>query len=228
MNPLIKVCSHPRSGTHFLEAGLFYNFYQDGRDLSSPSDYERGHWNNEFRQHDTVRKPWGKLSSSHPFYKKNYKPCVYITRNVRDVAFSIWKTKACLNPDWGDITFSEFIRKPLDWYKGHAYKAPPEYMNKYTIFEHWLKHITSWLEHGNDDGIIIVAYEDLKFNQVEVLNRISKYFKLTCKKIIPIKSLVGFAPNKGSVGASESHFTDEDEEFYRELIPMRYRGVIRA
>ena len=231
MNPIVKVCSHPRSGTHLLEANLYYNFYNDGRDLSFPSQHERGHWNNKFRQKDEVKKPWGQLSTSHPFHHSKYKPAIYIIRDVRDVALSLWKTKACLNPDWGDISFSDFLNKKLDWYKGHAYKAPPEHMEKYNIFEHWSLHVMSWYAKiglAGKHGVLIVFFEDLVKTPVKVLNRIAVYFGLTYNKIEPIEKLVGFSPNKGKSGLWKDFFTEDDLKLCETCVPKELQQLCRA
>jgi len=77
--PLVKVYSHPRSGTHFLEAFLAKNFYQD-KDLAL-AEITWGHWSN--RKINKDGNPYGKLFGNHYFADENNNesPKIYIYRD---------------------------------------------------------------------------------------------------------------------------------------------------
>ena len=94
----IKVYSHPRSGTHFMEAFLGRNFYP--KDNLSWSNVPWGHWS--YQKMNTYSNPYGKLFGHHRFPAENEKnpkqPMIYIYRDPRAVAYSIWKTENFINP----------------------------------------------------------------------------------------------------------------------------------
>jgi hypothetical protein len=124
MNNHIKIFSHPRSGTHFLEAFLAKNFYQN-HELSSNWPIYYGHWSNKILLEKG--EPYHQLFGSHFFPEKvkMFSKMIYIHRDGRDVITSIWKSKF-YNKDWKDISFSEFLRKKIDWYGGMGQKNYPD------------------------------------------------------------------------------------------------------
>mgnify|MGYP001803819922 FL=1 len=106
----IKVFSHPRSGTHFLESFVGENFYS-GIDLSR-KNVEWGHWKN--RQIDKEGFKYGKLFGSHlppyPSLKKIDYPVLYIYRDGRAVAHSLYNYEQFIVPGKEQITFRLFLR----------------------------------------------------------------------------------------------------------------------
>ena len=145
MKNLIKIYSHPRSGTHFLEAFLARNFYPN-LDLSSKSDIYYGHWSNKMLLEGG--EPYHALFGSHFFPQdSNFSSrMIYIYRDGRDVIASIWNSKF-YHQSWKGISFSEFLRRDIDWYGGLGQKHNP----KINIVQHWYKHTDDWMNLKNDN-----------------------------------------------------------------------------
>lgn len=215
---LVKVYSHPRSGTHFLEAFLAKNFYQN-KNLSI-NEIKWGHWSN--RKIKIDGNIYGKLFGSHFFSEsiRENEPAIYIFRDGRAVAYSVWNTPNFLHKDMNGITFKEFIRMKLDWYGSPAKKTSKEY----TIFEHWALHVDCWLEAEKENkNILVIKYEDLIKNPFEVYLKIhNKFFgnkkKLNSNQIDVIKKPVGLLPNKATADSWREVFDKDDEEYFLNCI----------
>lgn len=216
---LLRVYSHPRSGTHFLEAFLAKNFYNN-LDLNIPV-VTWGHWSN--RKEKQEGNPYGKLFGNHYFANQNLnsKPKIYIIRDGRAVAYSVWKTNNFIHKDLKGITFSDFLRIKIDWYGTPAKKAQPTQ----TIFEHWYMHTKGWIElEKKNDSLLIINYEDLIDAPYEQYEKIHlKFFnkkkKLSKNKIDVIKNPLGLLPNKGTKDEWRKAFSSEDEAFFLSIIP---------
>ncbi|TDY11768.1 sulfotransferase domain-containing protein [Meridianimaribacter flavus] len=215
-NNYIKIYSHPRSGTHFLEAFLAKNFYQN-HDLSSEGSIYYGHWSNKILLEEG--EPYHKLFGSHFFPDKTEisEKTIYIYRDGRAVIASLWNS-GFYNTDWKGISFSDYLRKDIDWFGGTGQKMYP----KMNIIQHWEKHIDSWLELNNRN-IFYLSFEDLKNNPHKVYNQINKkffpikYYKEKVfgnTKIDPIKSKVGLKPNAAKINSWESLFSRDDLDFF--------------
>ena len=216
---LVKVYSHPRSGTHFLEAFLAQNFYK-AKDLSIDK-ITWGHWSNKKIKEDG--NPYGQLFGHHFFPTQNNfkKPGIYIIRDGRAVAYSIWKTQNFLHKDIdGKIPFSDFLRTPLDWSGSPSKKTD----NGDTIFEHWAKHCDEWLKFSKaNKRLLIVYYEDLVNKPYESYLNIKKHFfwyklKLNSKKINQIKEPTGLLPNNANIDSWKNIFTDSDIKLFLECL----------
>jgi bile-salt sulfotransferase len=219
---LIHVYSHPRSGTNMLMAFIGKNFYP-GMDLSTPLG-RIGHWADRVRGQ---LNPYGKLAGHHHFYGddigKFIEPACYIYRDGRSVAVSLWKTKQFMHPDWRDMSFSEFLRKPLDWL-GSPGRDLPDDVPRRTIAEHWLAHIESWRESGN--GVLLVRYEDLLRNPLGVSDDIARWSGVNpTGKLHLIDELVGWYPNDGSADSWREVFSDADAAFFHQIVPRRHWGL---
>ena len=156
MNNYIKIFSHPRSGTHFLEAFLAKNFY-DGDDLSSNGPIYFGHWSNKILLEGG--EPYHKLFGSHFF--------------PEDSKF----TNKMIYKDWEGLSFSEFLRKDIDWYGGLGQKK----QTKMNIVEHWFQHTDTWLNVVNNN-LLFIRFEDLKEHP-------DKIYLDICRKFYPKKFL---------------------------------------
>jgi bile-salt sulfotransferase len=222
MKDYIKIYSHPRSGTHFLEAFLAENFYK-GDDLSSNGPIHYGHWSNKILLEKG--EPYQKLFGSHLFPKQN-KPAnkmIYIYRDGRAVIASLWNSKF-YNKEWEGISFSEFLRKDIDWYGGPGQKSEP----KMNIVQHWHAHTHSWLNYSSPN-LLIIKYEDLKNYPERTYSLISKKFHpflyytrfLMNRKINPISKKVGLAPNAATIDSWKKLFSQEDLNFFYSQIPSR-------
>jgi bile-salt sulfotransferase len=214
----IKVFSHPRSGTHFLEAVLFENFYL-GHDLHIP-DVKWGHWSN--RQEKKEGNPFGKLFGSHVFpteVKRIDYPAIYIFRDPRAVAYSIWKTPNFIHPSLKDLPFSEFLREKIDWIGSPAFKC----RKKFTLIQHWERHVDGWLKIVERSELMLdVKYEELVINPESIVNEISEAFNLDLpEKIKLVKSPLGLLPNKAEVSSWKEMASIEDEEYIYDSIKSR-------
>jgi len=217
---MLKIYSHPRSGTHFLEAFVAKNFYPD-EDLSV-ENLTWGHWSN--RKFSEIN-PYGKLFGSHSFPRKNFrpkiKPILYIYRDGRAVAYSIWKTPNFLNKEMSDLSFSEFLRTPIDWKGSPAHKSEP----KYTIVEHWSKHVEEWFNLRGKANVIFISYEELIDNPDKIYRYILlrrfpyKIHKLWYKKLETIDKPLGLLPNQGIKDSWRDVFTENDIEYFRKNTP---------
>ncbi|GAB5400449.1 MAG: hypothetical protein Aureis2KO_20340 [Aureisphaera sp.] len=219
---LLKVYSHPRSGTHFLEAFIGRNFYPGMDLLIKPVIW--GHWSD--RRQKLEGNPYGKLFGSHYFPDQIEEKglMIYIVRDPRAVAWSIWKTPNFVHGEHRPDSFSEFLRTPLDWRGSPARKRNT---GKNSI-EHWLEHVMAWEDfaHGNAN-IIIVRYEDLVDAPVSQYEKIRKTFfkelQLDETSIDAVSDPVGLLPNKARKDAWKSNFTPEDIDYINSLVPQKYQ-----
>lgn len=216
MKEHIKVYSHPRSGTHFLEAFIGTNFYPDD-DLEIKS-VTWGHWSN--RKTSDKANEYGKLFGSHIFpsaIKKIDSSSIYIFRDPRAVAYSIWRTPNFLNPSLEGISFSEFLKTKLDWIGSPAFKC----RKKYNIIQHWENHINGWmkLEKKFSKNILLVKYEDLVDDPIKIYQSISDKFEIRGRKNIHIiDNLTGLLPNHGKKDAWTNIYSDCDIKFTQKQI----------
>ena len=215
---LVKVYSHPRSGTHFLEAFLTKNFYAK-KDLSI-NEVTWGHWSN--RKLNPNGNPYGKLFGSHLFGNLINTPNrkIYIIRDGRSVAYSVWKTDNFIHKDLQEISFKEFLRTKIDWHGTPALESLP----KYTIIEHWHMHVNSWLElEKKDNNLLVIYYEDLVSNPYDIYLKIhdkffSKKKKLYKDQLDTIKKPVGLLPNKAIKDSWKEVFDKDDIDYFLSIV----------
>ncbi|MEP2771243.1 MAG: sulfotransferase domain-containing protein [Fulvivirga sp.] len=217
----LNVFSHPRSGTHFLEAFIARNFYQD-KDLEL-KNVPYGHWKNRLINREGFK--YGKLFGSHLFPNNSLKrinyPVVYIYRDGRAVAYSLYNTDNFIIPGKKEISFSEFLRSKIDWDGSPAYKAKPTM----TIAEHWYRHVEGWNVLANvNKNILVVRYEDLKSDPYSIYQKIHERFfsdqnKKEVENIDLVSKPVGLLPNKAKVDSWKDVYSVEDEAFFISQIP---------
>ena len=211
------VFSHPRSGTHFLEAFIAENFLK-GQDLEIPQ-ITWGHWAN--RKVKETGNPYGKLFGSHAFPRAVHqdKKIVYIIRDPRAVAYSIWKTPNFIHPDLEGIGFSDFLRTKLDWKGSPAFRAEPTW----TILEHWAEHVAAWSEISREhSNILVVHYEDLLNDPYSVYLMLHRRFfnkkaVLEEDQVNPIRKAVGLLPNAANKDSWRQAFTAADHALFEQL-----------
>lgn len=95
-NTPIDVCSHKRSGTHFLMATLWLNF-----DMGDVSIIAPIHAGKKFKRLDghiavpgeRLNIPWGGLWLTHGGFKCSYDPgrTIFVVRNPVDTLMSLWR-----------------------------------------------------------------------------------------------------------------------------------------
>lgn len=226
---LIRVYSFPRSGTHFLEAFLARNFYKN-KDLEI-KPVEWGHWANRKLNHNG--NIYGKLFGHHAFpTDKNLnlgKPMIYIFRDPRDVAVSLWKTENFKHPDYQNIDFSSFLRTKLDWYGSPSLKCDP----KYTVFEQWSAHLGAWQRvNSSSKNVLLIKFEELLESPEIIYGKILvkfgrfgavKHLLNLMPEVEVVKEPVGLLPNRAIKGGWKSVFSEEDLNYYykiRERLPL--------
>lgn len=215
--PLVLVYSHPRSGTHLLEAFLAENFYR-GKDLKIEK-ITWGHWSN--RKINSEGNKYGRLFGNHNFPNKNQNnlPKIYIYRDGRAVAYSIWKTENFLHKNLKDVSFDDFLNKKIDWYGSPANKSE----ENRTIFEHWAEHFSSWKIFAQRENILLIKYEDLIERPGEQYIKIQKQFFRHKKikknqEIRIIKEPIGLLPNKAVINSWNEKISKKNLDYFGEIL----------
>lgn len=220
---MIKVYGFPRSGNHLLMEMLARNFYPDA-DLETPGG-EVGHW----ADRQTVGPvEFGKLAGHHgPPEWGIEQPAIYVFRDGRAVAASLWKSPHFKRPlgdaDWWErpnVTFSDFVRFGLDWFYTPSQRA----LMLSTPIEHWKHHLGLW----DGAGAMRMRYENLVQYPLAMLERIQARFGYDRPKVwhIPYR-LVGHFPSGGTLDGWRELWTDEDQEYFFSIVPRDFYGVCR-
>lgn len=220
----ILVYSHPRSGTHFLEAFIGENFYKNETLSYKNNTIEWGHWSN--RKVNKEGNKYDKLFGSHllPTQQKVKLPAIYIYRDPKAVAYSVWKTNNFINPKDIGISFSEFLRYKIDWKGTPAIQSSTDY----NIIEHWKYHIQEFSKI-NHKKYLIINYEELKDNPEKVYHKILETFFplknwlinnkiIKIPKINPISTPTGLLPNKATKQSWKEVFTESDIDFVNKTL----------
>jgi len=210
---LVRVLSHPRSGTQFLANFIGVHFYPD-TDLSIV-EAPWGHWSDRKTLKNTLK--YGQLFQSHAFPVKPFlermrgKKFVYIYRDGRAVASSVWKTDGFFTKENENISFSDFIDFKIDWSASPGRKVDPEF----TIAEHWYAHVDAWFQEAKkNENILIVRYEDLIDSPQSVFNAINaKYFNSTLRFSPKSEAMkkIGILPNSATKDSWKTVFSPQDE-----------------
>lgn len=230
-NSYVKVFSHPRSGTHFLEAFIAANFYPNH--LFEPREGRWGHWAN--RKSNPGTNIHYKIFGSHKFPDKMFNqidfPSIYIFRDGRAVAYSIWKTENFIHPKHKGISFSDFLRLKLDWKGGPGNKVKP----KMNIAQHWEGHVKGWMDIvQHNSNILLVSYEQLVDEPYQVYLAIHRRFfekesVVNEKELIRINQPTGLKPNKAKKDSWKDVFSEDDLSYFNSFIQdqrlISYLGV---
>jgi hypothetical protein len=177
----------------------------------------------------------GRFIRSHEPYRNNYRKAIYVVRDGRDVAVSMyWQTKRVMGMD---APFSDYFKLFLE---GRLSGAGA-----------WASHVAGWLDSpayacGN---VLVARYEDMKANPEEVLRRAADFLDVspTDEQIADaidagsIESMKGRERNssglvhhesgeripvvrKGTVGDWSNYFDEEDQRtFWRAAGPAMLR-----
>lgn len=211
----IQIFSHVRSGTHVLEAFLAKNFYPNTNLYMRKVIW--GHWSN--RKRLWLGSKYAKLFVNHYFAQDNLKrldagPSIYIVRDGRSVAYSVWKTPNFINQNWRPIEFSKFLHKKLDWAGSPSKRVAP----RLNIIEHWKLHVDGWKEVKHEN-LLIIHYEDLINSPEKTAKKISDKFGLVLpKNIISIDKPIGLKPNSAKVRDWQKVFNEKDLRFFHDIV----------
>jgi len=211
---LVKVYSFPRSGTNMIEALLKINFYPD-QDLGVEGEW--GHWSNRKKFKEPV--PFGLLFGSHHYVDADNS--IYIYRDGRAVAYSLWKSEGFLNPYLKSLNFSDFIRCKLDWKNSPGYPAQPP---RQTVFEQWYDHVNWYLTRTRK--INLVRYEELVMFPDRIVEQIATRFGLSFESFKPLEERVGPSPNAGTIDAWRDVFFEDDLEYFHSIVPRDFKGLM--
>lgn len=206
-NMLVKVASHPRSGTHLLMAYLKAHFYGDV-DLSKQCG-QMCHWSYDamavdysylgYAGEDVRRVAWARLFGSHAFagrYRDTSR-VVYIYRNPEDVVMSLHRMRFFRHRDQAGIAFKDYLGLSLDWTGFPGRKTKNGGMS---VEEHIARHQEGWL--GSD--ALCVKYEDLVRDPELVLSDIETQFDLSLMRPVRrIVTTVGYVNGKGTADARD-------------------------
>lgn len=235
----IVICSHERSGTHFLIDTISSNFleYRDGSSQRVDLDYRQSidpGWTGMYCDPDQMRyclshDKFGKdidgkfiqgiFKSHHPYeffepihdYLLDNFAVFYIARDGRDVMTSFWRHAwtAPIGLVPRAFTVGQFMRL-------QPYGIIDRYHGKATphdMIDRWNKHIVSWL-YKPIAGVCYVSFEQLKNDFGSTVARIAKHLSLDVPERPRVPPLAGVTPWKGEVGSWREFFTESDEEFF--------------
>jgi len=217
--PPLRVHSHPRSGTHLLAHCLKKAFFPDADlDIEDFESRKWGHWADRLLFEGPIANGMLLGGNAHGFpdaVRRRGAPIVYIYRDGRGVALSLWRSKHLKNPAWDGIDFSEFLRRKMDWAATPGRRVEP----RETLPEHWARHVTRWHEFAGSN-VVIVRYEDLVADRNAAVRSIAEAFPgLPERQVLaPTDELVGISPNAGRTHAWREYFSADDEAFFDEKI----------
>jgi hypothetical protein len=113
---------------------------------------------------DKVRKLVNpRIIKSHCSYNEKYKKIVYLVRDGRDVAVSLYFYNIKFKQILKDTSFSEFLT---------TFNS-----EKASLYGSWHNHITSWLDNKKDN-ILLMRYEDIKRSPSEELSKVITFLGL--------------------------------------------------
>lgn len=217
--PLVKVYSHPRSGTHLIETFLANNFYV-GEQLGLQS-FVWGHWSN--RVINNEGNPYGRLFGSHSFPPADFareKPAIYIYRDGRAVCLSLWKTFNFMHVDWKGISFADYLRANIDWKGSPAFKV--ERCHE-TVAQHWKRHVEAWCT-AELPNLLLLRYEDVVQRPQYVADQISGRFPFLKrpKSVAAVNQPCGLLPNAAKIDTWRKHFSKKDLDYFHSIVPYSH------
>lgn len=215
---LVTVCSHPRSGTHALATLIGDNFYSKKK--LGLNNRVWGHWKN--RQSDTDGFPYGLILGIHNFPSRGISrisyPTVYVYRDPRAVAFSLWKSTAFRAPEHAADTLCHYLRRHIDWIGSPGFAAH----TCLTVGQHWALHVGLWLRYAkHNENILVVRYEDIIDQPDMLLSEVNERFFggiVDLSQPVLDTSPTGLEPNKANVSAWREEFSSNDILFMRNEI----------
>lgn len=229
---IVKVYGHIRSGNHALAAFVQKAFYPN----IEPRTIHRagsGHWSRKSSElsrvtvegqdltSDEVDLPYGHVVGNHLFPKRGTPPAIYVYRDGRDVALSIWRWEK-MRP-LGVETFSEFLRLSIDWRFSQTRRFHwPKHPKPWTVLHHWMWHVNAWTQNPN---ICCVRYEDFVTDPLKVQRQLVRYLRRDAARGDLTTGMAGWnASSTAKVSRWKAEMSAEDVAFCNELVPVDFVG----
>lgn len=209
----VKVYSHPRSGTHFLLSLLGQAFFGNAKPVMAIT----GHWS---RRAEVMVLDTGVPFGGHLPYRDGLPGSyIYLYRDGRDVALSLWRTKAFQHKSWARLSFSEFLRRPLDW----RHTPARRFKSTLTIVEHWKALLESWQDAPD---VCFVSYEHLLLHTKSEMGRIAAF---VARAPLPaadgVPGVGPFPSGDYRVSKWKTVFSDDDLDYFFEIVPRDFWGL---
>ena len=208
----LKLYSHPRSGTNWTLALLEQAYWG----CVKYRMFKTGHWS----QRRKVIAPESNMLGGHQFYNRQLPGRrVYVYRDGRDVALSLWRTKAFQPQAMRSMAFSDFLRTKLDWECTPGNKAK----KTRTIVQHWKRHLDTW---HTAPGTLFIRYEELLSDPEGELAKIAAY---TGEDLLPVNSFeIGAGPYpSGDYRQAKwvTEYSGADMDYFNSIVPKDYWGL---
>jgi bile-salt sulfotransferase len=167
---------------------------------------------------DRFEIPYAELFGSHALQPQGSNDrAIYIVRDGRDVALSLWAWKGMRTKESENASFSEYIRTKIDWQGAPGARARPTE----TLFEHWVRHV----ENYRSSGFFIVRYEDLCLDPELVLKSVAERFDLVpAVELDTAEERVGWNPGSGGVMKWQRELGKEELELFDSIVPRGFIG----
>lgn len=226
----MKIWGHPRSGNHYLASAIHRAFYRsDEKFALRVMASGTGHWSqrqlgvledfgSQSAEASTV--PWGLLLGSHVSSPPTEpREAIYVYRDGRDVALSIYNWTRFRGAHEVDIGLSEYLRRPIDWIGSPGHRAPRNAL----LWERWRDHVSNWLQ--NED-VLAVRYEDLVIDLNGQLKRIANRFNLALPEHHDGTVPVGWnaSKSKNRLARWRGILSAENVALYNDLVPHGFAG----
>lgn len=162
----VFLVSYPKSGNTWMRF-LVGNYLSKGKmDFSNGHIYMPDiHYNPE--QIDKIDfRP--RFIKSHFDFRPEYKNVIYLVRDGREVAVSLFYFLIKMKAIPSEIEFSDYLEN--------------YFFTGKTPYGHWNKHVFSWLRDNKADNLILVKYEDLLADTINEFEKIIKFSGLHLDK----------------------------------------------
>jgi len=197
--------AHEHSGINWSHIFVHHAF----QGQSDTGIRKAGHWSQRYWGTSIAGSP---LEIKHGFYDAGITgDKIYLYRDGRDVAVSMWRNVRFRAPGEKDKTFSEFLETPLNWY--HDDGSLDVAHSGMTVVAHWKAHLDSW--YGAPDTLFL-RYEDLLTNPSDTLDTIEAFLGI---QILGEPTIA-----TGSIRWPD-FFTAGDLTVFFNIVPIDYWGL---
>jgi hypothetical protein len=211
----VHVYGFVRSGTNFVRAQVGRSFYAGDPGTERHDPIMTGHWSQRYR---SPAPPAWHLQTRRPHARYTGQRGIYVVRDGRDVAVSLWRSKTFHHRSWGDINFSDFLRRKLDWRDTPGQRDAPEE----TVIEKWLVHTRSWADARD---VLFVRYEELRRVPEVGLDEIGGFIGRDPVTYDLVATPAAPDSHDYGLGAWRERFTDEDLAYFFNIVPYNTWGL---